>query len=58
LWCSWLIERGNISVYFPGDTAIGPHFAEVRQAVGAANRSCDDADRAKGASGYDEGCSS
>jgi L-ascorbate metabolism protein UlaG (beta-lactamase superfamily) len=34
LWCSWLIERDNISVYFPGDTAIGPHFREVREAVG------------------------
>ena len=31
LWCSWLIEYENISIYFPGDTAIGPHFAEIRQ---------------------------
>jgi L-ascorbate metabolism protein UlaG (beta-lactamase superfamily) len=34
LWGSWLIERDNISVYFPGDSAIGPHFQEVRNAVG------------------------
>ena len=35
LWCSWLIEtQNNVSIYFPGDTAIGPQFAEVRQMVG------------------------
>ena len=30
LWCSWLIESDKSSIYFPGDTAIGPHFQEVR----------------------------
>jgi L-ascorbate metabolism protein UlaG (beta-lactamase superfamily) len=30
LWCSWLI-KSDVIVYFPGDSAIGPHFAEVRE---------------------------
>jgi L-ascorbate metabolism protein UlaG (beta-lactamase superfamily) len=34
LWCSWLIRQGEVSVYFAGDTAIGPQFREVREYVG------------------------
>jgi L-ascorbate metabolism protein UlaG (beta-lactamase superfamily) len=34
LWCSWLISASNVSIYFAGDTAIGPQFAEVRNHVG------------------------
>jgi L-ascorbate metabolism protein UlaG (beta-lactamase superfamily) len=34
LWCSWLITASDISIYFPGDTAVGPHFAEVRELAG------------------------
>ncbi|OHS97381.1 Zn-dependent hydrolase of beta-lactamase [Tritrichomonas foetus] len=34
LWCSWLFQFDNKTIYFPGDTAIGPHFAEVRNYVG------------------------
>lgn len=33
LWCSWLIEYNGITMYHPGDSAIGPHFAEIRQFV-------------------------
>lgn len=38
LWCSWLVRRdapGAPAIYFPGDTAIGPHFREVREYVAA-----------------------
>lgn len=31
LWCSWLIESPEICVYFPGDTAVGDHFAEIKE---------------------------
>jgi L-ascorbate metabolism protein UlaG (beta-lactamase superfamily) len=34
LWCSWLVTTPDISIYFAGDTAIGPQFAEVRAHVG------------------------
>lgn len=34
LWCSWLIQYNDISLYHPGDSAIGPHFAEIRNFVG------------------------
>ena len=34
LWVSWLIQYKGISIYFAGDTAIGPHFQEVRNFVG------------------------
>ena len=29
LWCSWLFEYNNISIYFGGDSGIGPHFQEI-----------------------------
>jgi len=31
LWCSFLFQYQEKSVFFPGDTGIGPHFAEVRE---------------------------
>ena len=31
LWCSWLISSPDVVVYFPGDTAAGGHFAEVKE---------------------------
>lgn len=34
LWCSWLIQFEGCSIYHPGDSAIGPHFAEIRNFVG------------------------
>ena len=34
LWVSFLIEYKNIIIYFPGDTAIGPHFNEVAELSG------------------------
>jgi L-ascorbate metabolism protein UlaG (beta-lactamase superfamily) len=34
LWCSWLISAPDVSIYFAGDTAIGPQFSEVREYVG------------------------
>ena len=36
LWCSWIIRdiQDDVTVFFPGDTAIGPHFAELRETLG------------------------
>lgn len=34
LWCSWLIQFSDVSIYFAGDSAVGPHFREVRNHVG------------------------
>ena len=35
LWCGYVIEYRDRSVYFAGDTAFGPHFAQVREAFGS-----------------------
>ena len=35
LWCGYLIESPEGLVYFAGDTAFGPHFAQIREKFGA-----------------------
>ncbi|OHS98555.1 Zn-dependent hydrolase of beta-lactamase [Tritrichomonas foetus] len=33
LWCSWNLHFDGVNVYYTGDTAIGPHFSEVKESV-------------------------
>ncbi|KAH0788800.1 MBL fold metallo-hydrolase [Histomonas meleagridis] len=33
LWCSWMVNTDQVSVYFPGDTAVGPHFQEIKETM-------------------------
>lgn len=34
LWCSWLLIKNGIKIYFPGDSAVGPHFKEINETFG------------------------
>jgi L-ascorbate metabolism protein UlaG (beta-lactamase superfamily) len=34
LWCGYVIESQERLVYFAGDTAFGPHFAQIREKFG------------------------
>jgi L-ascorbate metabolism protein UlaG (beta-lactamase superfamily) len=35
LWCGYVIESQERRVYFAGDTAFGPHFAQIREKFGS-----------------------
>jgi L-ascorbate metabolism protein UlaG (beta-lactamase superfamily) len=35
LWCGYMIESQERLVYFAGDTAFGPHFAQIREKFGS-----------------------
>ncbi len=35
LWCGYVIEYKERLIYFAGDTAFGPHFAQIREKFGA-----------------------
>lgn len=35
LCCSFLLKYNNVTIFYPGDTAIGPHFTEIREDNGA-----------------------
>jgi L-ascorbate metabolism protein UlaG (beta-lactamase superfamily) len=34
LWCGYVVESQERLVYFAGDTAFGPHFAQIRERFG------------------------
>jgi L-ascorbate metabolism protein UlaG (beta-lactamase superfamily) len=34
LWCGYVMKAGESTVYFAGDTAFGPHFAQIRERFG------------------------
>ncbi len=34
LWCGFILQTGNSTIYFAGDTAFGPHFTEIRERFG------------------------
>jgi L-ascorbate metabolism protein UlaG (beta-lactamase superfamily) len=34
LWCGYVIESRERLIYFAGDTAFGPHFAQIRETFG------------------------
>jgi L-ascorbate metabolism protein UlaG (beta-lactamase superfamily) len=34
LWCGYMIESPERLIYFAGDTAFGPHFAQIREKFG------------------------
>jgi L-ascorbate metabolism protein UlaG (beta-lactamase superfamily) len=35
LWCGYMIEARERLIYYAGDTAFGPHFAQIREQFGS-----------------------